>query len=172
MYKRVLYLDIDDVVKDTNRTWREALGYQDYSCCIYEKELSRDDKCIVMKVMSDYSKIPFVEGAECGISELSKKYSIVLCSNYYSAEEFREKKKLADSLGLGFIGCGPNDRKFKSGVNMSGAVFVDDSIRNLVHSNASLKILFICEDTVKSEYSYDGLRVEDWESLIKLLMQD
>lgn len=174
MVKKILYLDIDDVIKDTDNVWREALNCKNYNGCIYEKGLSESDRLVIREIMSDYSRIPFIDGALEGISLLKEHYEIVLCSSYLNDYEYEAKVVLAEILGLNLIGCGPEDKPYKSGVNMQGAIFVDDSISNLVHSKADVKVLFICEGTLHSVYNfnegYNNAKVHNWGELIKFLV--
>ena len=72
MVKKILYLDIDDVIKDTDNVWREALNCKNYNGCIYEKGLSESDRLVIREIMSDYSRIPFIDGALEGISLLKE----------------------------------------------------------------------------------------------------
>ena len=143
MSKKKLFLDIDDTVLNTEKYIREVVGgtWADFDGLLYEEyeSMSAEEYARVLQVISDYSKIPFIEGAEEGIMLLKMDYDLVFCSSYFLDIERDAKKVWADKLGIPVILC----KGFtKCNVDMSGGYLIDDNTDNLDMVNADRKICF------------------------------
>lgn len=168
MEKRRVYLDVDDVVVDTENHLRKVLGgkWLNYKGLVYGSysSMTEEEMHKVASVFGDYTKIPFIEGAIEGMEILRRGYDVILCSSYSREDEKVSKKVWAEQLGLPLILC----KGFTKGnINMSGAVMIDDNTKNLDRTNAEIKICFYKKYNFFSEKS--GVTVFNWNSLVTLL---
>lgn len=165
-----LCLDIDDVLLDTECFMRACLSnelsakggilYEH----IYGAKISDEDADAVLSCMSDYSKIPFMPGAEDGLKILRCSYDVVLCSQYMTEVERAAKERFADSLYLPIIlVC---DKRL---VDFKDTTMVDDSTRNLNNSNANRKVCFYKKGNFCG--TYNGELVFDWGLLLDTLIK-
>lgn len=175
MSKKVIYLDIDDTLKDTELYLRRVLGIYkkdfkkyglDEDGGVYGLQNSKRYQPIFDKALSDYTKIPYVVGALDGLNILRTKYDVILCSSCHSNAEVVGKKLLAEELGMPILLC-TGDKWKKSSINMSGAILVDDSISQLEWSNAERKICMYKEGFWK-ENPYET--AFSWGDLLDMLM--
>lgn len=133
--RKVIYLDIDDTLLDTEGYIRRNLiGGRPFTGSIYTLGTSRLNGYFCP---NNYKKIPFKEGALDVLKILSQDYEIILASCCRTVEESISKRNLARSLGKRVILCRGND---KSNIDMNGAIFIDDRSDILASSNASYKI--------------------------------
>lgn len=167
MFKRRLYLDIDDTVVNTNKHIKNMLGSKwqkdGLIYCEYDN-MNAIEFAKVKGVFSDYSKIPFIEGAEEGLNILRNHYDLVFCSSYYlEGIEDKAKERWAKELGIPLILC---KGMSKGDIDMSGAIIVDDNPRNILRTNAGEKVLFYNEDFYES---VGGVLVFSWFALVSHL---
>lgn len=100
------------------------------------------------------------------IDRLKDKFHIVFCSCGYSPNLKLKKEFLKEHYPYAeFIGINLKDYDDKSHVNMKNALFLDDSIRNLTSSNASIKVLF--GDDYEWNKGWRGLRCYNWYDVIR-----
>jgi len=167
--KRKLYLDIDDTVLDTENYVKKVLGGKwsnlDSSIYLEYGNMSEYELDKIKDVFSNYYEIPYISGAEEGISELQEEFDVVFCSTYWNDYEKRSKQIWADLLGIRAILC---EGYTKGNVDMSDAVFVDDGTRNLNSSNAAMKVCFFQKNN-SLEIRGGTYVVYNWEGLLDIL---
>lgn len=174
----VLYMDLDDTVKATDRyihSFLKSNGYGDIKGSVYnqlgEKGCLYSDQ--VKYILDNWSIIPMMDGAYNGLKLLSTEYKIVFVSSYGSKMEVKHKKNFAKIMNCELVLV--ESFMDKSIVNMSNGVFVDDRLDILLTTNATVKY------EMYNEYRY-GLYphtargnitvVSDWYSLVDQLMDD
>ena len=174
MNKQELFLDIDDVLFDTENHLRRKLGgeWSSYNGLLYEayKDMSFDELAIILGVFSNYKRIPFIKGARRGLEKLREKYNVILCSSFCFDVERKAKVEVAEILGLPLILCG-GESWYKDGIDMSSGIIVDDNTRIVNLSNASKKVHYykygnMVEVLDKSK----GVTVFDWSELLNMLL--
>lgn len=167
--KAKLYLDIDDTLFDTENKLREVLGGRfKHEPDIYDSMsgLTDEEAMKVLNLLSDYSKIPMIEGAYEGLKYLKGKYEVTLCSEYMTPSESQAKNKLAKDFGLPIILCGYGSRyNRKIEVNMEGIILVDDYDFNIVNSNCLKGVKFGSGSGKLGIHSY----LKDWKDVKSVL---
>lgn len=95
------------------------------------------------------------------VNRLKDRFSIKLCSMGYTPNLRRKELYIQEHYPFAeFIGVNFKSFPDKSHIDMSGGVIIDDSISNLQHSNAQLKILF-GEDYPWNK-GWTGFRCYNW----------
>ena len=101
---------------------------------------------------------------------LRKDYKITFCSHGYSPNLRQKQKFIAHNHPIDdFIGVNLKQYKDKSCVDMSNCIFIDDTAKNLVTSNAAIKILFGPDMEYNKEW--DGIRCETWNDVLVKIRQ-
>lgn len=147
---RNLYLDLDDTVLDTS----SFLGGVDLL-----KYLKQN--------IDGYSRIPYKVGALDSLRILSTKYSISFVSCYLTEDEKREKLRFARLVGVPIFLCRDY---YKGSVDMSGGIFVDDDVKHLIESSASLEDSY-CFGGGEYETNLGYTCVNSWSELCDILME-
>lgn len=174
--KEVLYLDLDDTVKDTERYIRRVLqsngiqlaGYQ--GSIYYLMNTDTLAGSLVSECLKEWEVIPFKSCAYNAIKLLQTEYNIVFCSSYTFQREAEMKRVFAKAMGCDIILCG-EEHRFKDHVDMSQATFIDDRSDILLRSNAKAKFELL------NPYFFDSCAerddktlLVDWYSLVDILM--
>lgn len=95
------------------------------------------------------------------VNRLKDKFSIKLCSMGYTPNLRRKELYVHEHYPFAeFMGVNFKNFPDKSHIDMSDGVIIDDSLSNLQHSNAQLKILF-GEDYPWNK-GWTGLRCYNW----------
>lgn len=167
--KKRLYLDLDDVVYNTENYIRKVLGgewlfYDNLLYCEYDN-MSYHEINSVASIFTNYNSIPLIDGASEGIEKLKSRYSIIFCSTSQSVFERIAKERIAKLWGLPIIICGES----KSHIDMEGCIFVDNRGDHLDSSNAETKVLFYKEYCSTSSLK-DTKVVYKWEELVDYLI--
>lgn len=102
-------------------------------------------------------------------------YNIVIITmgsdrNIRLKTEFIDKKMHNIGIEYSIICLNTKEFEDKSHIDMSEAVFIDDSVRNIETSNAKTKILF--GDKRGWNKSYRGVRLDNWGDIIEYLNID
>lgn len=116
-----------------------------------------------------FEKLKFMQWAERAINELSKYYTIKIVSHGYSPnlrlKEIWIKERLSN---VEFIGVNLKEYSDKSHIDMSDGLFVDDSAKNLITSNAKENICF--GDTCSWNKNWTGKRMNNWAEIRQYLL--
>lgn len=168
-----IYLDLDDVVKDTS----SYLGkyFSDfYENGFWDRNLENPK---LRKLLSEYDKIPYMEGALEGLKYLNTYHNLVIVSEFLYPEEAFMKKKVigsvlfeCNSISRIILVNRMKTRKYNpSIVNMSDGVLIDDSVEVLAKCNAKNKILYVPESRADEGKMYIGDKALNWASLLSML---
>lgn len=147
-----LFLDLDDTVKDTEKYIRRILKEEfhdipDVKSVYFLNPSVVEDKYkksaeayweVMREIFENYEVVPETPGATDCINILASEYDVIFCSSCCTDGEEKAKKKFADLYKRDIIIC--REDYTKSGVDMSGAIQVDDSIVSLSSTNAEQKI--------------------------------
>ena len=174
--EKVLYVDIDDTLLDTEMYVRSAFeksGIQfNMTCSVFSYMGVEEYSSIFREAMSDYSRIPIKPGGLDALSILGTEFSIRFVSCYSYPEEAEAKRKFAGELGIPLILC----RGTKAHVDMSGGYYIDDCPRFISESNAPRKNKFLffnlprVVDLMLSGKHFDCRVVSDWYDATNILM--
>jgi 5'(3')-deoxyribonucleotidase len=116
-----------------------------------------------------FQDLNFMENAFEYIYKLSKTHKIKVCSMgndlnlAYKGEWILKNLPFVDE----YIPVNFKDAKDKSHIDMSNAIFIDDSSNNLETSNASVKILY--GDEYEWNRGYNGLRCWNWKEVYEYI---
>lgn len=182
--KQKLFLDFDSVIVDTisaycktySTIYDQATGFREPD----PNKVNRwdlSDECALEKnplhifgMGYFFLQLEFMSDAPEVITKLSEKYDIVICSigTYdnlsHKSEWINKNLPFADAILLKTKGNQMN----KSAVDMSGAIFIDDHMDNLVSSNAETKICF--GKKYPWNEKWEGTTTDTWNDVAKLLL--
>ena len=103
------------------------------------------------------------------LDELKDTYDITIVSSGYSPNLKAKEAWIQENLPYcKFIGVNLKEYKDKSHVNMSDGVFIDDSMHNLVTSNAVINVCF--GDEYEWNKGWTGFRCSNWIDIKNLLL--
>ena len=116
-----------------------------------------------------FDNIKFMPLAELKINSLCRNFDVTIVSAGY-LPNLRLKEEYINRWfpNVRFIGVNMKEYKDKSHIDMSDAVFVDDSANNLATSNAQRKICF--GRVYPWNENWTGERCADWSELYTMLM--
>lgn len=102
------------------------------------------------------------------LEEIKEFCDITICTIGTPENIIRKTQWIVDNLGISDMILLSQEKitMDKSVVNMEGAVFVDDSYKNLLSSNADFKI---CFGTTEWNKDWSGCRVDNWSQLCSVL---
>ena len=99
--------------------------------------------------------------AEKVLDDLKNIYEITIVSSGYSPNLTAKELWINKHLPYcNFIGVNLKEYKNKSHINMQDGIFIDDSMQNLVTSNAILNICF--GDDYEWNKNWQGIRCRNW----------
>lgn len=99
--------------------------------------------------------------AEKVLDDLKNIYEITIVSSGYSPNLVAKELWINKHLPYcNFIGVNLKEYKDKSHINMQDGIFIDDSMQNLVTSNAILNICF--GDDYEWNKNWQGIRCRNW----------
>lgn len=167
-----LFLDLDDVVLDTSKCIREIGDYLN----LHKEEffITKENfhDALSTYLLTNYHKVRVKQDFIDVFPLLQEKFDIVFVSFYISEAELAYKRSLARKYGCGGVFLKHTEHKDKSSVDMSGGIFVDDTIEMLTSSNADKKFHFC---SPKKFILYKALKSADtgvtysWENLANQL---
>lgn len=175
--KPILYLDFDgtlvNTIKQIVRMYNYDFGYHSNYKYVDWRDINSWDfvECICASKQQInayfnqprfFEQVEWMHLAEGILLELSKHYTLKIVTmgndaNFLGKEEWRNNQRIPFSE---IIAIDMNAYEDKSHIDMSGAAFVDDSSKNLITSNAELKICFGKEYPWNQDWN--GIRVNNW----------
>lgn len=171
---KIMYVDLDDTVKDTERYIRRVI---ESNCGSLLKgilsvyELMEYENMYIKEVLSHYDAIPYKDGAKNSLDLLSTEYEIEFCSCYTYAEEAESKLAYAKSMGKKIHLVSYSECPDKSCIDMSGGIIVDDKPYVLNASKADRKFELLNRYTYNVNDERDAsIEVVNWYSLVDKLM--
>lgn len=157
-YKNFKVVNPDDV-----NTW----DFEECSCA------SKHHIDTYFNTLRFFQKMDFMPEAFQALRELSKKNNLCIVSHGYEPNLKLKEKWVQNILppGTEFIGVNLKEHVDKSCVDMSGGIFIDDSLINIVSSNASYKILFGKDYpwNADSNEKKDYFRCYDWKETLNVI---
>lgn len=116
-----------------------------------------------------FERLHFMPWAERAINELSEYYTIKIVSHGYSPNLKQKEKWIEKKFpDIEFIGVNLKEHSDKSHIDMSDGLFIDDSARNLVTSNAKETICF--GRTYSWNKDWTGKRLQNWAEIRQYLL--
>lgn len=120
-----------------------------------------------------FDKLEFMSNALDTILELAKENKVYIVT-MGEDENIRLKEKWfkrilggKEAKNIELIGCDFKEYSDKSHIDMSGALFIDDSYNNLSTSNASWKLLF--GEVHEWNRDWHGDKVKDWNEVLEYI---
>lgn len=166
MGKVKLFLDIDDVIFNTESYISSILRKQGITTsCSYEY-LSDNNMGMLNELLSDYSKIPTITGSIDGVKMLKTEYDVCLLSYVTFPSEYLEKLKIAKLLGVELYACHGDDY-LKSSVSTEGSIRVDDK-SDILNANKSFRNICFYKKCFFNGFT--GEVVFDWYELLDRLL--
>lgn len=105
------------------------------------------------------------------LDKLKENFEITIVSSGYSPNLIAKDIWIRNNLPFcKFIGVNLKEYKDKSHIDMSGGIFIDDSMSNLVTSNAWFNICF--GDVYSWNEEWKGIRCYNWNDVYQLLGGD
>lgn len=115
-----------------------------------------------------FDRVEYMDWAKNILDKLSEKYDITIVSSGYSPNLKAKEIWIKNNLPYcEFIGVNLKKYKDKSHVDMSDGIFVDDSMSNLITSNAKIKICF--GDVYPWNENWNSIRCYNWQELGKYI---
>lgn len=108
-----------------------------------------------------FDRLEYMDWAKEVLDELKDSYDITVVSSGYSPNLKAKEKCINEHLPYcKFIGVNLKEYKDKSHIDMSDGVFIDDSMHNLITSNAKINICF--GDEYEWNKDWTGIRLANW----------
>lgn len=181
---KTIYLDFDNVIVDSIKAivelynedyqyykkfqkvnWWEVYSWDFQECkCAKGGELIR-----YFNQPRFFQRVEIMPWAERVINDLSEFYKIKIVSLGYNPNLYGKSKWLNKKFpGIEFIGINMNKYDDKSCIDMCDGILIDDSVKNLEQSNASLKICF--GDIYEWNKTWNGIRLKNWMDIRNYLL--
>ena len=193
--KRKLFLDFDNTIVNTTQAivylynedfqyykdfnhvnWRTVDTYSFEECTLASKDyintyFNQPRFFRYLDFMSQKVQIGLSD-VQLYLNILKELFDVTIVSLGYSPNlkgkiKWLENNNLDKEHGFNFTGVNMKEYKFKSHIDMSGGILVDDNARMLETSNASTKICF--GEVHSWNDTWKGLRAKDWKELIYML---
>lgn len=184
--KRKLFLDADgtvvNLIKSVVDCYNEDYGSNpDYELINWNeietwdfRELSLTSKKKIYSYFESerfFDKLEFLDNAYEVIKRLSEQFDIYIVTMGSKKNLDLKEQWFKQRLPfVTFIGCDTIKYKFKSHVDMSSGIFIDDRADNLENSNASLKIIY--GDMYDWNCKWSGVRCWNWYEVEKIFMHN
>ena len=117
-----------------------------------------------------FRNMEYMDNAKEVIDNLREYFHITIVSSGYSPNLKLKEKWIGENMPYAdFIPVNLKQYNDKSHINMSGCIFIDDSIHNLTTSNAFTKICF--GDLYPWNAGWNGLRLYNWKDVERFLLK-
>lgn len=115
-----------------------------------------------------FDKMEFMDNSKEVVERLSDKFQIIIVTKGTDKNFKLKQKWLHENLECSyeFIGV-PTYVKYKTNIDMTGGIFIDDRVDNLNHSNAEIKIAF--GDIYEWNCRWEGNRCFNWYDIERVL---
>ena len=111
-----------------------------------------------------FKRLEYMDWAEKILDKLKDEYEITIVSSGYSPNLKAKEIWINEHLPFcKFIGVNLKQYKDKSHVDMRDSIFIDDSVHNLITSNADVKICF--GDVYPWNEDWNGIRCANWHEV-------
>lgn len=168
--RQKLFLDLDDVVLETSKAYKEVSDYLKRNKESFELSNNIEESTVAY-ILHNYSKVKVSSSFVEVLPLLKERFDLVFVSMYVSEEELAYKQYLARLFGAEPVFLDSSLHHDKSEVDMEGGVFVDDRVDMLATSNASTKVLFsnLTDLVFNAKYSKRFKLVYSWAYLCSVL---
>ena len=118
-----------------------------------------------------FAELTYMDWAKEVLDELKEDYDVTIVSAGYSPNLVAKELWIKENLPYcKFIGVNLKEYDDKSHINMEGnSIFIDDSARNLITSNAKYKFCF--GDIYEWNKTWDGIRLNNWHDVFNTLKE-
>lgn len=180
-----IYIDFDGVIVNTIKTicdlYNEDFKYYKDFVPVRWWNISTWDfsecNCATSEYIDTYfnqqrffNKLTYMDWAKEILEELSKTWNITIVSLGYSPNLLGKELWIKKNLPFcEFVGVNFKTHSNKSHIDMSDGVFIDDSVNNLITSNAKYKICFGDEYVWNKDWT--GKRCHNWIELESILKE-
>lgn len=118
-----------------------------------------------------FDKLTYMDWAKETLDELKDDYEITIVSSGYSPNLKAKEIWINENLSYcKFIGVNLKEHEDKSHIFMGDGIFIDDSSKNLITSNALVNICF--GDKYSWNEDWTGFRCNNWNDVKKFLKGD
>lgn len=115
-----------------------------------------------------FERLTYMDWAKETLDELKDNYDITIVSSGYSPNLKAKEIWISENIPYcKFIGVNYKEYQDKSHIDMSDGIFLDDSSKNLVTSNALINICFGEEYTWNEDWT--GFRCSNWNDVKRFL---
>lgn len=183
---KTIFLDFDGVVvntvkKITDIYWEDFSSHSDFKEIHWTdintwefKELNLATKNQINSYFNQkrfFDNLEFMENAKEFISKLSMCFNIHIVTMGNIQNLMLKEEWVRNNLPCvnNFIGCNLNQRKDKSHIDMTGGIFIDDNSKNLITSNADIKICY--GDIFSWNEDWQGIRCYNWSDTYNFLIK-
>lgn len=182
---KTLYIDFDGVIVDTIKSivtlYNEDFQYYKKFKPVNWWEVNtwnfEECSCADKKILDSYFNMPkfftnleFMERAYDVLNQMKVMFHLVIVSMGYRPNLVGKKLWIEKNLPfVDFIGVNMKKYPDKKHIDMSDGIFIDDSSKNLVTSNAKYKVLF--GDVYPWNENWKGKRCFNWTELEKYLLR-
>ena len=180
-----LYVDFDGVIVNTIKAivtlYNEDFQYYRKFKPVDWQEINTWDfeECICAdkKILDSYFNMPrffnllgFMDSAYEAINKMKLHFHLIIVSMGYRPNLVGKSVWIKDNLPFSdFIGVDMKEYVDKKHIDMSDGIFIDDSMNNLVTSNAKHKILF--GSSYPWNENWRGKRCQNWMELEEYLLR-
>ena len=181
--KHRLFIDFDGCIVNTIKTicdlYNEDFKYYKKFHPVKWWEVNtwdfRECNCAAPEYINTYfnqqrffDRVEYMDWAKNILDKLSERYDITIVSSGYSPNLKAKEIWINNNLPYcEFIGVNLKKYKDKSHVDMSNGIFIDDSMNNLVTSNAKIKVCF--GEIYPWNENWNGIRCYNWHELDKFI---
>lgn len=181
-----LYLDFDGCIVDTISSivdlYNEDFKYYKKFKPVKSYEINtwnfEECNCATAEYINTYfnqqrffDRLNYMDWAKEVLDKLKEKFEITIVSSGYSPNLIAKDIWIRNNLPFcKFIGVNLKEYKDKSHIDMSGGIFIDDSMSNLATSNAWFNICF--GDVYSWNEEWKGIRCYNWNDVYQLLGGD
>ena len=167
MSRQTLYRDLDDVVLDFTKTYKEVGTYLWHNRKEFGITKENFEGAVDTYLLTNYYKVKVNKDFHTVIPLLRSKYRVVFISMYVSEGELAYKKHLAKVYADDGIFLNVAEYENKSATNMLEGIFIDDTLEMLTSSNAKRRILFCnVKDYLLKKVPSDVEKIYSWVQLM------
>lgn len=179
MAKRDLYIDFDGVIVNTiksivslyNEDFKYYKNFKPINWVDINSWNFKECTCATSEYINTYfnqqrffDRLTYMDWAKEILDELKDEYNIIIVSSGYSPNLKAKELWIKENLPYcKFIGVNLKKHKDKSHIDMNEGIFLDDSINNLLTSNALINICF--GDVYPWNEDWEGFRCKNWHDI-------
>lgn len=118
-----------------------------------------------------FEKLKFMQWAQWAVKKLSQYYTIKIVSHGYSPNLKQKESYIKEWFPFAeFIGVNLKEYSDKAHIDMNDGLFIDDSSKNLITSNAKENICF--GEIYSWNKEWTGKRMNNWYEIQQYLLEE